>query len=213
DMATVAAVRPQAIRTIARATDGLVFVKTHNALVAHLGTPMIDMSVTAGAVYVVRNPLDVAISYASFMGVSIDRAIELMNTDGSIIENTDKHAYEYRGSWREHVNSWTRRPARQLHVMRYEDMLEKPLEAFTKLGNFLRLGRTRRQIEAAIAASSFEKLQQQEEEAGFRERPETMERFFRAGKAGQWRDVLCAAQIDAIVAANAEQMARFGYKP
>ncbi|HWU03319.1 MAG TPA: sulfotransferase domain-containing protein [Novosphingobium sp.] len=210
-MEAVAAARPHANRAIAQSTDGLVFVKTHNALVAHLGTPMIDMSVTAGAVYVTRNPLDVAISYARFMNVSIDHAITLMNTDGALVESKADHAYEYRGSWREHVGSWTRKPARQLHVMRYEDMLEKPFETFSRLAGFLRLSVSKAQIEAAIAATSFEKVQAQEENTGFRERPETMPRFFREGRAGQWREVLTGAQIDAILAANSEQMARFGY--
>lgn len=210
-IAAVAAARPQAIRAIARSTDGLVFVKTHNALVAHRGAPMIDTSVTAGGIYVVRNPLDVAISYASFMGVSIDHAITLMNTDGAIVESNTQHAYEYRGSWREHVGSWTRRPARQLHVMRYEDMLDQPLETFTRLAGFLQLRCSRARIEAAIGASSFDKMKAQEETAGFRERPDTMERFFRVGRAGQWRDVLSKEQVDAITAVNGEQMARFGY--
>ncbi len=207
----LAAVRPKALRKIADSTDGLVFVKTHNALVSHRGTPMIEPALTAGAIYIVRNPLDVAISYASFMNVSLDHAIELMNTDGAIVPTTEKHAYEYRGSWREHVGSWTRRPVRQLHIMRYEDMLERPRETFSGLAAFLRLSTSRSQLDAAINASSFEQLKEQEEFVGFRERPEKMERFFREGRYGQWREILTEAQIGAIMHANREQMARFGY--
>src|SRR5690348_6276843 len=63
----IAAARPRAVKRIAESTERLVFVKTHNALVNHHGTPMIEPAVTAGAIYIVRNPLDVAISYARFM--------------------------------------------------------------------------------------------------------------------------------------------------
>ncbi len=51
----------------------------------------------------------------------------------------------------------------------------------------------------------------QEEQKGFNERPPTAEKFFREGKAGQWRDVLSQNQINAIVSAHAPMMMRFGY--
>jgi hypothetical protein len=209
----VAAARPRAIRKIADSADGLVFVKTHNAMVKHLGTPTIEPSVTAGAIYIVRNPLDVAISFAAFLGADIDKAITSMNEEGACVPQGDKQVYQYYGSWAEHVESWTRRAVRQLHVMRYEDMLDKPLETFGRLAAFLRLEPTRRQLEAAIEASSFDKLKEQEEEFGFKEKPETAEKFFREGKSGQWRETLTASQIERIVAANRPQMERFGYWP
>jgi len=209
----IAGVRPKALRMIADSAAGLVFVKTHNALVSHLGTAMIEGSVTAGAIYIVRNPLDVAISFARFMATDVDRAIAIMNSNGATVPSREHHAYQYYGSWSEHVLSWTRRPIRQLHVIRYEDMLEAPLDTFGRLAEFLRIGETRRELETAIAASAFERLREQEEEQGFTERPETAERFFREGRAGQWRETLNGAQIDAIVGAHREQMERFGYWP
>ena len=47
---------------IADKFEGLIFVKTHNALVIDRGHPTINFAVTSGAIYIVRNPLDVAIS-------------------------------------------------------------------------------------------------------------------------------------------------------
>ena len=52
-----------------------------------------------------------------------------------------------------------------------------------------------------------------DERAFFTEKPETTERFFREGRAGQWREQLSRAQIDAIAAANRAPMERFGYWP
>jgi hypothetical protein len=43
------------------------------------------------------------------------------------------------------------------------------------------------------------------------ERPSTAERFFRIGRAGQWREALSADQVKSIIAAHAPMMMRFGY--
>ena len=39
------------------------------------------------------------------------------------------------------------------------------------------------------------------------------EAFFRSGIAGQWRKILSAAQVDAILGAHRETMERFDYLP
>jgi len=82
DRAEIAAVRPRVQEMIAEQTDGLSFVKTHNALMIDRGVPTINSAVTSGAIYIVRNPLDVAISYSHHMGRSIDDAIEHMEQKG-----------------------------------------------------------------------------------------------------------------------------------
>jgi hypothetical protein len=209
----VAAVRPKALKRIADSADGLVFVKTHNCMVSHHGTPMIEPSVTAGAIYIVRNPLDVAISYANHIGGTVDRAIQMMNTDSACVPSTEKNVYQYYGSWRENVHSWTRTQARQLHVMRYEDMLDHPIETLGTLARFLRLTPSHRDLDAAIEASSFENLKEQEDREGFKEKPENAERFFRSGKSGEWREALNGTQIETIVEFNRAEMERFGYWP
>jgi hypothetical protein len=69
------------------------------------------------------------------------------------------------------------------------------------------------QLADAIDRSSFERLREQEEKEGFRERPEKAERFFREGRAEQWKEVLTPQQIQRIIDAHGEQMQRFGYLP
>jgi hypothetical protein len=209
----VAAVRLQANQHIADQTDDMVFVKTHNAMVADRGTPMINPKVTAGAIYIVRNPLDVAISYSHHLSKSIDETIKLMNLQGMQNQNSEKMAYEVQGAWWENVYSWTRKTNPALFVMRYEDMLEKPLTIFSDLARFLMLKVSRKQVEDAIEASSFERLKSQEDEHGFMEKPEKAKRFFREGSKDQWQNVLSKSQVDAVINANRVQMARFRYLP
>jgi hypothetical protein len=209
----LAALRPQVHRRFTQTSRDPVFVKTHNAVMEYAGAPMISLPYTAAAIYVIRNPLDVVISHSHHYGNSIDRTIEIMATFGSVTGAGDNHVPELHSSWSNNVLTWTAVPNPALHVMRYEDMLDKPLGSFTKLVKFLKLPATRERIERAVKRSSFKVLQEQERQHGFIERNAQSERFFRTGKAGQWRTELTAEQIARVVEAHREQMARFGYFP
>jgi hypothetical protein len=210
----IASIRHRVHERLAEEHDGLVFVKTHNALVTDRGTTTVNFAVTSGAIYIVRNPLDVAISYANHLGRSVDEAIAMMGQTGAETNVNDKQVYEVFGSWSEHVGSWTRKPHPAIYVMRYEDMLAEPQKTFAGLVQHLLIDARRHQIAKAIEQSSFENLQQQEKEGGFLERPERASAaFFREGRAGQWKEVLTRAQIDRMVNDHGEQMQRFGYLP
>ena len=209
--AEIAATRHQVQQQIADESDGIVFVKTHNALVTDRGHTTINTAVTSGAVYIVRNPLDVAISYAHHMSRSIDETITLMGTENMETQVTEKVIYEVYGSWSQHVLSWTRTPHRAIYVMRYEDMLRDPEKEFGGLACHLLLSPNESQLAQAIELSSFKKLREQEDSKGFREKPQKAERFFRDGTAGQWQTQLSDEQIKRIVSDHREQMVRFGY--
>ncbi len=73
---------------------------------------------------------------------------------------------------------------RPVLVVRYEDMLGRPVRAFGTISQFLGLKPNELQLSAAIGKSSFEVLAAQEREKGFSEKPKVAQRFFRAGKAG-----------------------------
>jgi hypothetical protein len=209
--ALIAATRPKVQADIVANTEGLAIVKTHHALVEDRGYPVINFKVTSGAVYVVRNPLDVAISFAHHMGSDIDKAIEHMAIENYETPVTEKSVYEIYGSWSQHVESWTRRPHRAIHVMRYEDMLDEPEKTFGKLARFLLLTPTSAQLKTAIERASFKRLQEQEAAHGFREKPERAKTFFREGRSGQWRERLTRRQIRTIVKVHGRQMAKFNY--
>jgi hypothetical protein len=209
----IAAARAGVQQYIADAVEGLIFVKTHQALVVDRGHITINFAVTSGAIYIVRNPLDVAISHAHHLGKPIDFAIDFMNLKNAEALGNKKHVYEVYGSWSQHVLSWTRKPHPAIYVMRYEDMLAEPQKTFGALARHLLFTPTDEQLADAVDRSSFEELREQEEKAGFLERSEKAERFFRDGRAGQWKEVLTPAQIQRIVEAHKEQMERFGYLP
>lgn len=105
DRKEIAEMRPIVQKEIAENTEGLAMVKTHHALVFDRGTPTINFAVTAGAIYLVRNPLDVAISFAHHMGTTIDFAIDRMAEDDLETSVTERASYEIYGSWSQHVES------------------------------------------------------------------------------------------------------------
>jgi len=211
--AEVMQARWKAQRDIGRMSTDDVFVKTHNAHVEFDGLPMINMDLTAGAFYVVRNPLDVCISLADHYGASIDDAIRIMGDPKSGTPTGENLVFEVHNTWSTHVLSWTNQPGPWLHIIRYEDMLNKPVVAFSRAARFLGLNPPRDRLERAIERASFKNLRAQEDAKGFRERSYKAEKFFRVGKAGQWRTALSKPQIDRVVEAHKEQMARFGYWP
>lgn len=213
DAFEIAAARPKVQRAIMEEGKGLVFAKTHSFLGRVFNVPLINRSASAGGVYVVRNPLDVAVSLASHLNVSHDGAIRSMGATLNASVGSEIAVPEIWGSWTENVASWTVDPPPVILVVRYEDLLADPRETFTEIVEHMRLDATPEQIDEAIALASFDRLQAEEETRGFAERLENTGRFFRVGRAGQWREQLSAEQVGQIVGDHGEQMRRFGYLP
>lgn len=205
--------RATAHALLTQASPDSVFVKTHNLLGEWLGQPLHNMAVTAAAVYVVRNPLDVVISMTDHFGLDIDGAIDRLGNEHATTDLTKDHVPEYHSSWSMHVNSWTQNPNPQLYVMRYEDMKAKPFKTFMGLAKFLGLNPPKERINKAIKFSDFKELKKQEREKGFGEKSEHATQFFGRGTSGHWKSVLTDEQVDRICNEHAEMMAKFDYLP
>lgn len=187
-------VRPKVVRMIAASKPGHHFVKTH-CQARRLGPhDLIPPDCTAAAVYVMRNPFDVAVSYSRHMCETVDETISRM-ADPKRASGTNTYVFEFSGRWDDHIASWLGAPGLPLHVMRYEDMLANGERAFRGLLAFLRVPIQDGKLRRAIRAASFDSLRKQERERGFRERPEGMEAFFATGRAGCWRERLSPAQV------------------
>ena len=170
---------------------------------------------TGSAVYLVRNPLDIAVSYAHHGNVPIDRAVAWMNSDGSSGSHMPEGAFgflpELLLTWSGHVSSWVEQVDLSIHVARYEDLLIRPCAGFGAIVRFIGLGEDPARLRQAVERSSFARLQEQEAEFGFIEKQPTAQSFFRAGRAGSWKGALTPEQVRALVDAHGELMARFGY--
>ena len=207
----VMSVRAAVHATVADRMPTVTMLKTHN-LLGHIGSaPLINLAMTVGAIYLVRDPRDVAPSLAKHHGSTIDQAIAVMNTHGYANDNQKDSAFEIWGSWSQHVQSWTMQPSDAIMVVRYEDMMAKPTETFGAILKHLRQSLTPEQLTEAIELSSFDRLSRAETELDFKERSERADRFFVSGKAGGWRDKLTEAQAQTIVEAHHDEMGKLGY--
>lgn len=211
-IADVQRMRPLVHRDLTALDSTLVFVKTHNARLQVAGAPLITPEVTAGAIYIVRDPRDVAASYSRHLGRSIDDTIAFMADRGAATGGTGAKVYEWHSSWSVHVQSWTSRPDPHVHVVRYEAMAAAPAAAFGPLIRWLGQDPPPERLSRAIRFSAFGELRGQEQAKGFSERvAESTGPFFATGQPGQWRAVLTPAQCARIERDHGTLMQRFGY--
>lgn len=210
--AGIAALRAPVQRAMAKAGRGNVLVKTHSALTRIGGHPSHAVDVTSGAVYLIRDPRDVAISYADHLGVGLDRVIEILATDHAHTYLADTHVTEFPGSWSQNVATWTAAGNDRVLAIRYEDLVQDPETQFSTILKFLDLEPDPTEFRRALTNTSFDQLSRQEKRHGFKERSHLQAQFFRAGRAGHWRQVLTAEQSARIVADHRAQMVRFGYE-
>ena len=208
----IQALRPKVHEMFAWSSSDTVFVKTHNAISVLDGIPTITPEATAGAIYVIRNPLDVAVSYAHHYGISYDHAINAMASDESVVQPHGNQVHQYLGSWSAHVQSWAKAQGLKCHLIRYEDMTFKPDKTWRALIKFLDLPLETPRLKKAIKYSSFKVLADQEKEDGFVEAVPIDNRvFFRNGKTGAWRKELTADEAQRVINAHREVMTEYGY--
>jgi Sulfotransferase domain len=208
--------RPEVYKRISEEQEELSYHKTHDAWTINSnGKPIFPAEISKGAIYIIRNPLDIAISYSFHNNRTIDQTISVLNDINARLcgkkEKLDIQVQQILTSWSDHVISWVERSKFPIHVMRYEDMLDNPLNSFRFALEFLQLDYTETEIVQALDHSSFSILQKMEASEGFKERSIHSESFFRNGKSGEWKTELSDVQINKIVSHHKEIMQRFGY--
>jgi hypothetical protein len=218
DANVVDRLRPQVYRCVARDADDTLFMKVHDAWArVDTGEPMFPADVTLAVVYIIRNPLDLAGSYAHHRGTSIEAAVERM-CGGSAerpsgLPGLPGQLRERAGSWSQHVRSWVDHSGGPVHVVRYEDLSVDAGRVFGGVVTFCGLDYDEARVKKAVAFSSFAELQRQEASAGFRERSTAASGgFFRRGEVGSWCDELPGYLAERLTATHHEMMERFGYE-
>ena len=191
--------------------DETSFVKTHNMLARHLGLPLIYPQYTVGATYLVRNPFDMVVSYAHHYGIGLDDAIASICSPYNRVKTSEQSVFQILGSWSQHVQSWTSSASFRPLVLRYEDMINRPVRTFEKFVATLGLPRNPERLRRAVRHSGFATVAAQERERGFRERARADQVFFRSGSVGSWRDILNEHQAGRIIDAHGEVLIAHRY--
>ena len=176
------------------------------------GAELFPDEATAGALYLVRNPLDVAVSWAFFRAAgNMDAGVAFVNGPNAYADGRFR-VPEKLIDWSSHVRSWLDAPFPVLAV-RYEDMLADPVGQLAGMAGFLGLegDKDEERLRRAVDFSSFERLRSEEEEVGFL--LQSGARLFRSGRQADWRRHLSQAQVDKIVDRHSAVMTRWGYLP
>lgn len=210
DAKSVIARRTRALERIRDAGGAITLIKTHCFNSTVDGVALIPPQLTRGAVYVVRHPGDVAVSFASQYGLSIDDALARMSAREAVVSGATT-AVQFTSDWNSHVISWTNQQAFPVLVLRYEDMHTDPVKAFGNVLRTIGVKVNRRRLDRAIAHAAFDELRGQEQQDGFNENPASQAAFFRNGEPGAWTSALGQPQIERLVAAHGPLMKRLGY--
>jgi len=210
-----------------------IFIKSH--LKFFDGMPLRED--TIGAIYIVRNPLDMIASAINYFAIRDSEALSDLDEvqrheirQSFIREFLEKGAPDRwlragMGTWTEHVSSWLRKdlPFPRL-MLRYEDLTTKPGECVDQLCRFLDIERSAGQIDAALTASSFDSMRAMEEREigegqpglfGLENSTEAFSlglRFMNRGKTGRYREVLTDEQTEMASQRFGPVMRRLGYE-
>lgn len=208
--------RPEVYCDLAKNLDEIRFMKVHDAY-TYLkdGSPMFPVDATLGCVYIMRNPFDLALSFANHLNASIEKTVEYMNDSNfAFASKNNKFNIQLRQfllSWSGHVRSWTEQDKIKFIVLRYEDMKDDPFREFSKAINFAGLNFSEEKIKVAIEQAKFENLKKQEEAKGFREKSPKSPSFFREGKKGNWHGKLSNELVQSIIEHHKDILIRYKY--
>ena len=176
---------------------------------------MFPVNVTKAAIYFIRNPFDVTLSFANHLAVGAEPTAEKICDNNFIIAASKKkfnpQVRQRLLSWSEHVKSWTLQSGFPLLVVKYEDMLVTPEKEFKKILHFLEIEYSEEKFNKALTLSSFENLKKTEMESGFKEKPSNCKSFFHVGKAGYYRNILSEKAIKMIIKAHSDTLIKYNY--
>ena len=193
------------------------YLKTHNAMCTVNNYKFTNLENTLGAIYIVRDPRDVLVSYSNFLNKSVDEILKKMISNDSY-EGAELKSKVYKksllGSWSNHYNSWKNYKSREKIIIKYEDMINNTSSTFLKVLTYLKriikIEIDQNKMHNAIEETSFENLRSLEMSEGFKTNP-SKNPFFRKGVVGDWREKLSKDQVEKIESAFKDEMIELGY--
>lgn len=206
--------RPELYRILSdNNPSDIQYKKVHDAYIRNeKDAPLFPAEVSRSAVYFVRNPLDVCVSYANHSASNVLKTVNLiLNKEASLAGQKSGQLRQILLSWQGHYFSWSKQQQIPVCIVRYEDMKRTPMEAFGGIIRFLGLEYNEERLYRAIINSDFKLLQQMEKEGGFKEKTQKCESFFWKGTIGNYKNYLSEEQIQSIINANFEAMLELGY--
>ena len=196
-------------------------LKSHNANCHINNNSFTNSEITAGVIYIVRDPRDVTCSASKHFDLSLEEAKNvLLDQSAQTIarKNIDHEITTFLGSWSNNYNSWKSFNKKVL-VMKYEDLVLKKEDSVLKLVEFLNLffplKINKQKLENCLKTTSFKYLSSMEKSEGFREsvrsKDEKKIQFFNKGLVGNWMNILSPKISHEIETKFKVEMTELGY--
>ena len=193
----------------------LHIIKTHNFCGSLNGHEFTNKQNTIGSIYIIRDPRDVAVSYASFANISYEESVRLLLSENRI-SFVYKYYPEVRLSWKSHLNSGLSFPAPRL-LVKYEDLIKDTAGILRNTIIFINQFFNNKiiidedKITRVVNECNFSKLQNLEKEIGFDETFIKDNIFFRKGKEKSWENILPEILVKQIENNFSEEMKKLNY--
>jgi hypothetical protein len=183
------------------------FLKTHSYLFNINNHGFTDLKNSLGTIYIVRDPRNVATSYANHTNITVTEAandlINLTQMGGDLKKITGSERTKvFTGTWNGNYNSWKSFKFQDRYLLiKYEDLIQQKEKIFIKVLNFIhKLKKVDIQIDLkkvknVILTTDFSKMKKLEEEKGFFESKidkKTGKKipFFNLGPKNDWKKTL-----------------------
>ena len=196
-------------------------LKTHNANCSVYNNLFTNTELTAGAIYIVRDPRDVLCSASKHFDLSIEETKDILfNKYAQTIarKNIDNEITTFLGSWSDNYNSWISLK-KNILLVKYEDLVLKKKETTLKIINFLNnffpLIVSEDRLNNCLESTSFRGMSSVEKQQGFQESVKAKDGkrilFFNKGLVGNWKDKLNEETVKNIETEFKKEMTQLGY--
>ena len=197
--------------------DTVGFVKTHSSLFNYNKKyPFTNLENSLGAVYIVRDPRNIVLSYARHMSVSVEKATKF-------ITRGKGNGIDIMGNWSDNYLSWKSLKINNKYLLvKYEDLILNRDEVFLKILEFIfnlrniNFSVDQNKLNNMLRTTTFSYLKDLEKEKTFGESmidKKTNERipFFHKGPQRDWSNSLELNLSNEIEKFFNKEMTELGY--
>tara|TARA_B100000900_G_C20454206_1_gene664466 strand:- start:149 stop:982 length:834 start_codon:yes stop_codon:yes gene_type:complete len=179
--------------------NSIQFYKTHSSLFKIKDNAFTDLRNSLGVIYIVRDPRNVATSWAHHNNLSINDSCDYLIHQKETIGNPNK---VYHGTWNYNFYSWKSFKYEERYLLiKYEDLILEKKNTFLKILKFINKFNKKKftinikKFDNVLNATSFENMKKLENEKGFFEamtdkNSGKKKPFFNLGPENNWRKIL-----------------------
>ena len=198
----------------------LILLKTHSSLFEINKTKFTNLDNSLGVIYIVRDPRNVATSWAHHNNLSINDSCDYLIHQKETSGNPNK---VYHGTWNYNFHSWKSFKYEERYLLiKYEDLILEKKNNFLKILEFINKFNKKKftinikKFDNVLNSTSFKNMKKLENEKGFFEamidkNSGKKKSFFNLGPENNWKKILDSKVRIKIEKAFKDEMEELGY--